>query len=299
MQIGITGATGLVGRAVGVLAQGSGHEVIGYSRQAIGPQPHLSKTLISTKECPLPETRLDALIHMAGETLFGLWTKAKLERIWKSRVDLTRQIVSELRSWRPENRPRVLLCASAVGYYGDRGDTVLEENTSSGNGHLAELCREWESAARQASAMGTRVVLLRTGVVLSNQGGAYPLMRRVFACGLGGRMGSGKQWMPWIHEQDEATLILWALENESVVGPVNLCAPHPVTNAEFTRRLAAHLKRPAFMHVPAFAMRLLPRRMADEMLLVSQRAFPRVATDLGYRFAYPQLDDALTELGGS
>ncbi len=289
----------MVGRAVGTLALGTGHEVIGYSRRSSGPQPHLSKTLVSTKENPLPETRLDALIHLAGENLFGVWTKAKLERIWKSRVDLTRQIVSQLRTWKPENRPKVFLCASAVGYYGDRGDEVLEENSPSGTGYLAGLCKEWEAAAKQASAMGTRVVLLRTGVVLGKEGGAYPLMRRVFSLGLGGRMGNGKQWMPWIHEQDEATLILWALENDSVVGPLNLCSPHPVTNAEFTRQLASNLKRPAFFHVPAFAMRLMPRRMADEMLLISQRAFPRVATDLGYRFAYPQLDDALTELGGS
>jgi uncharacterized protein (TIGR01777 family) len=299
MQIGITGATGMIGQAVGTLALGTGHEVTGYSRRPLGPQPHLSRTLLSTAEEPLPETKLDALIHLAGETLLGVWTQAKLERIWKSRVDLTKQIVSKLRGWKPENRPRVLLCASGVGYYGDRGDEVLEENSSPGSGYLAGLCREWEAAAKHASAMGIRVVLLRTGLVLGPAGGAFPLMRRAFACGAGGRLGSGRQWMPWIHEQDQATLILWALENESVVGPVNLCSPNPVTNAEFTRLLARHLHRPALLHTPAFLMRLLPRRMAEEMLLASQRAFPRVATDLGYRFAFPTLDDALTELGRS
>lgn len=297
MQIGITGATGMIGQAVGTLALGSGHEVVGYSRRPMDPVPHLTRSIISSSDAPVPETKLDALIHLAGETLLGVWTKAKLERIWKSRVDLTKQIVAQLRSWKPENRPRVLLCASGVGYYGDRGDEVLEENCPAGSGYLAGLCREWEAAAKQATALGTRVVLLRTGVVLGPNGGAFPLMRRAFACGLGGRMGSGKQWMPWIHEQDEATLILWALENEGVVGPVNLCSPHPVTNAEFTRQLAKHLHRPAFMHVPALVMRLLPKRMGDEIMLASQRAFPRVATDLGYRFAYPTLDDALTELG--
>ena len=287
----------MIGQAVGTLALGSGHEVIGYSRRPMDQVPHLTRSVVSSSETPLPETKLDALIHLAGESLLGLWTKAKLERIWKSRVDLTKQIVAQLRSWKPENRPRVLLCASGVGYYGNRGDEVLEENAPAGEGYLAGLCREWELAAKQASALGTRVVLLRTGVVLGPNGGAFPLMRRIFACGVGGRMGSGRQWMPWIHEQDEATLILWALENESVVGPVNLCSPHPVTNADFTRQLAKHLHRPAFLHTPAFLMRLMPRRMADEILLTSQRAFPRVATDLGYRFAYPTLDDALTELG--
>ena len=296
MRIGITGATGMIGQAVSALALGSGHEVIGYSRRASPQGPLVTRSLVSTSTSPLPETPLDALIHLAGESLFGLWTRSKRERIWKSRVDLTKKIVEQLRSWQPASRPKVLLCASGIGFYGDRGDALLEEKSAPGTGYLAELCVQWEAAAMEAQALGTRVVLLRTGVVLGPDGGAFPLMKRAFACGVGGRFGSGRQWMSWIHEQDQAGLILWALENEAVAGPLNLCSPNPVTNADFTRQLAAALHRPALLHVPAFALRLLMPGMGQEMLLAGQRAFPRVAMDQRYRFAHPTLDDALASL---
>jgi uncharacterized protein len=296
MRIGITGATGMIGQAVSALALGSGHEVIGYSRRSSVQSPLLTSTLVTTQTSPLPEKPLDALVHLAGESLFGLWTPAKRERIWKSRVDLTKKIVAQLRSWQPANRPKVMLCASGVGYYGDRGEEVLEEQSAAGTGYLADLCQAWEAAAMEAQSFGTRVVLLRTGVVLGRNGGAFPLMRRAFSLGVGGRFGSGRQWMSWIHEQDQAALIMWALENESIVGPVNLCAPHAVTNAEFTRQLAARLHRPAILHVPAFALRLLMPGMGQEMLLAGQRAFPRLATDHGYRFAYPTVGDAFASL---
>lgn len=296
MRIGITGASGFIGQAVTTLALGTGHEVIGYSRRHASRTPLATQSLISSDSSPLPETRLDALVHLAGESLIGLWTAKKKERIWRSRVELTRQILSQLKIWEAANRPRVLLCASGLGFYGDRGDEVLEENSSRGSGFLADLCRDWEAAAREAFTLGIRVVHLRTSMVLGENGGALPLMRRAFNLGLGGRLGSGRQWMSWIHEKDQAAIMLWALENESVVGPVNLCSPNPVTNADFTRLLAARLRRPAFMHLPAFALRLLMPGIADEMLLCSQRAFPRVATDLGYHFAHPNLSDALASL---
>lgn len=296
MKIGITGATGMIGQAVSTLALGAGHEVIGYSRRASSQSPLVSRSLVSTSTSPLPETALDAVIHLAGESLFGLWTQSKRERIWKSRVDLTRNIVEQLRRWQPTNRPKVLLCASGIGFYGDRGDALLDEKSTSGSGFLAELCVQWEAAAMEAQALGTRVVLLRTGVVLGQNGGAFPLMRRAFTCGVGGRFGSGRQWMSWIHEQDQAGLILWAVENEAVSGPMNLCSPNPVTNADFTRLLATKLHRPALFHIPALALRLLMPGMGQEMLLSSQRGFPRLATDLGYRFSYLTVDDALTNL---
>lgn len=286
----------MIGQAVSALALGSGHEVIGYTRCTSTRSPLVTRSLVSTSTSPLPETTLDALVHLAGESLFGLWTRSKRERIWKSRVDLTKKIVEQLRSWQPANRPKVLLCASGIGYYGDRGDTLLEENSAPGNGFLAELCQAWEAAAMEAQALGTRVVRLRTGVVLGPNGGAFPLMRRAFACCVGGRFGSGRQWMSWIHEEDQAGLILWALENEGVVGAINLCSPNPVTNDDFTRHLAASLKRPALLHVPAFALRLLMPGMGQEMLLASQRAIPRTAVELGYRFAHPTLEGALTDL---
>lgn len=296
MRIGITGATGMIGQAVSALALGSGHEVIGYSRRSPAQSPVVTRSLVSTSTSPLPETALDALVHLAGESLFGLWTRSKRERIWKSRVDLTKQIVAQLSSWQPANRPKVLLCASGVGFYGDRGDEVLEEKSAAGTGYLADLCQAWEAAAMESQALGTRVVLMRTGVVLGPHGGAFPLMKRAFSFGVGGRFGSGRQWMSWIHEQDQAALIMWAVENESVAGPVNLCSPNAVTNADFTRQLAASLHRPAILHVPAFALRLLMPGMGQEMLLAGQRAFPRVATDQGYRFAHPTLGDALASL---
>lgn len=296
MRIGITGATGMIGQAVSALALDSGHEVIGYSRRASTQGPLVTRSLVSTSTSPLPETPLDALVHLAGESLFGLWTPSKRERIWKSRVDLTKRIVEQLRHWQPANRPKVLLCASGIGFYGDRGDDLLEEKSAPGTGYLAELCVQWEAAAMEAQALGTRVVVLRTGVVLGQNGGAFPLMKRAFTWGGGGRFGSGRQWMSWIHEQDQAGLILWALENEAVAGPLNLCSPNPVTNADFTRQLAASLHRPALLHVPAFALRLLMPGMGQEMLLSSQRAFPRAAVDLGYSFAHASLPDALSNL---
>jgi len=297
MNIGITGASGMIGQGLGALALASGHEVIGYSRSATsGKSLSVTRSMISSPNQRLPETKLDALVHLAGESLLGLWTVAKQERIWKSRVELTKKIVAELGTWQPVNRPSVLLCASGIGFYGDRGDEILEENSTVGHGFLADLCREWEAAAREASDLGIRVVLLRTGVVLGKHGGAFPLMKTAFSFGFGGNLGSGKQWMSWIHEQDQVSLILWAIENARVAGPMNLCAPHPVRNADLTRQLAAQLKRPAFLHVPAFALRWAARGLAQEMLLGSQRAYPRLAIDLGYHFAQSDLTQALADL---
>ena len=270
-----------------------------YSRSQLGlPVLLASQTLTQPKASPheLPETRLDALVHLAGESLMGLWTKTKRERIWKSRVEFTQGIVRHLGTWNAENRPRVLVCASGAGFYGDRGDDLLDESSPSGAGFLAELCVEWEKAAKDAEQLGMRVVMLRTGMVLGPDGGAFPLLKRVFGFGLGGRLGSGRQWMPWIHVEDAASLILRAVEHDGIRGPINLTAPQAVTNAEFTQTLAQALHRPAFFHAPAFAMRLLLRGMADEMLLGSQRVNPRVATDSGYTFAHPNLQGALQVL---
>lgn len=244
----------------------------------------------------LPETKLDALVHLAGESLMGLWTAEKRDRIWKSRVDFTEALVAHLGTWKAENRPRVLMCASGAGFYGDSGDHPVDESALRGEGFLANVCAGWEKAALHTEALGMRVVLLRTGMVLGKDGGAFPLLKRVFGLGLGGRLGSGQQWMSWIHIDDAVQIVLKAIETESVRGPMNLCAPEAVTNAEFTRKLAAALKRPAFFHAPAFALRLLLRGMADEMLLGGQRVIPRVATEMGYTFAHPTLDSALKSL---
>jgi hypothetical protein len=291
MRIGITGATGFIGGHLAGLAQGAGHEVIAYSRR---PGPGLTQP----KEAPhaLPETRLDALVHLSGQSLMGLWTQEKRDRIWKSRVDFTEALVAHLGTWQAENRPKVLVCASGAGFYGNSGDEPVDESSSRGGGFLADVCAGWEKAALRAEALGMRVVPLRTGMVLGTDGGAFPLLKRLFGLGLGGRLGSGTQWMSWIHVEDAVQIILRALQTETVRGPVNLCAPEAVTNAEFTRKLAAALKRPAFFHAPAFALKLLLRGMAEEMLLGGQRVIPRVATEMGYTFAHPTLDSALKAL---
>ncbi|MEN3940167.1 TIGR01777 family oxidoreductase [Prosthecobacter sp. SYSU 5D2] len=298
MRIGITGATGLIGKAFAKLATGSGHEVVAYSR-GNATLAHAAETLQMPKEAAhkLPETRLDALVHLAGESLMGLWTPGKRERMWNSRVELTGHLMEHVNNgWAPANRPQAVLAASGIGFYGSRGDTELDESSPRGEGFLAELCEKWEDSACKASAWGARVVHLRTSMVLAQDGGAYPLMSRAFRYGLGGQMGNGRQWMSWIHVEDEAAMMLWALENDSVNGPLNLCAPAPELNSNFTRKLAASLKRPAFMHVPALALRLLLPGMANEMLLCSQRALPGKATDLGYHFAHTTLDEALVAL---
>jgi len=298
MRIGITGATGLIGGAFCRLAAAKGHDLIVYTRRQGQSVPQAMETWVQPANAPhaLPETPLDALVHLAGESLIGVWTPAKRDRIWKSRVDLTRALVRHLGTWKSEHRPKVLVCASGIGFYGSRGDDMLDETCPRGSGFLAELCEQWEAAARAADALGIRVVNLRSGMVLGKDGGAFPMLRRIFRCGFGGRLGGGRQWMSWIHIRDEAGLILWAVETEAVRGPLNLCTPHPVTNADFTKALAGRLHRPAFMHVPSFPLRLLLRQTADEMLLCSQRAFPRAATDLGYRFTHPDLESALAAL---
>jgi len=298
MRIGITGATGFIGGQLALRAQGRGHQVVAYSRRQGSYVRSSQETLYQPNQAPhaLPEAQLDVLVHLSGESLMGLWTQSKRERIWKSRVDFTKALVTHLGTWKAENRPKVLVCASGAGFYGNCGDAPVDESAPRGSGFLAEVCAGWEKAARGAEALGLRVVNLRTGMVLGAEGGAFPLLRKVFSLGLGGRLGSGKQWMPWIHIDDVAALILQAVDATEVRGPVNLCAPEAVTNAAFTRALAATLRRPAFFHAPAFALRLLLRGMAEEMLLSGQRVIPRVAQEMGYDFEHPTLAGALKAL---
>lgn len=298
MRIGITGATGFIGGHLGLLAQGTGHDVIAYTRRAGSFVPISVETIHQPGRATheLPETKLDALVHLSGESLMGLWSSEKRDRIWKSRVDFTAALVAHLGAWKKENRPKVLVCASGAGYYGSDRVEPVDESAPRGEGFLADVCAGWESAALRAESLGMRVILLRTGMVLGGDGGAFPVMKRVFGLGLGGRLGSGGQWMPWIHIDDAARLIMKAIETDSARGPVNLCAPAAVTNAEFTLKLASALKRPALCHAPAFALRLLLRGMADEMLLGGRRVIPRVATEMGYTFSHPTLDSALEAL---
>jgi uncharacterized protein (TIGR01777 family) len=229
-------------------------------------------------------------VHLAGEPVSQRWTKAARERIRSSRVEGTGRLVEALRA----DPPRVLVSASAVGYYGSRGDEVLTEASHPADDFLGEVCREWEHEARKAEEFGVRVVSLRNGVVLG-KGGALGKMLPPFKLGLGGKMGDGKQWMAWIHVADVIGLIEFAISSAQLTGPVNATAPNPVTNAEFTRKLAAALHRPAIFPIPKFALHLLFGDMA-RIVYASQRVIPEAALEAGYEFRFPALNSALLDL---
>jgi uncharacterized protein (TIGR01777 family) len=237
----------------------------------------------------------DAVIHLAGESVVGRWTAEKKSNIYESRVQGTRKLATALAQ--SEARPRVFICASAIGFYGNRGDEILGEKSPMGRGFLPEVCGEWEKASRITAAAGIRTVNVRIGVVLSPKGGALGKMLTPFKLGLGGRLGSGQQWMSWIHVDDIVGGIHHAIRTESLSGPVNLVAPHAVRNAEFTKVLASVLKRPAIFSVPEFALRLaFGKEAAEEMLLASARVQPGKLGSSGYEFRFPELRAALESL---
>lgn len=237
---------------------------------------------------------VDTIFHLAGESLFhGRWNAAKKNRIRASRVDGTRHLVDLIAGM--SNRPSTLICSSAIGYYGSQGDAILTERSAPGNDFLAQVCRDWENEALRAEEYGVRVVLIRTGVVLGENGGALAQMLPPFKLGLGGRLGSGRQYMSWIHIDDLTAIMLYAMENQNLRGPVNAVAPLPVTNSDFTRILAAILHRPALLPVPGFALKLLLGEFA-EVLLGSQRVQPAALQQAGYTYSFPEIKDALKKL---
>ena len=237
---------------------------------------------------------LDAAVHLSGASLAAhRWTPQYLREMSTSRIDSTHALVTTLaRLRRP---PRSLLVASAVGIYGNRGDEVLDDNSAPGSGLLADLCRAWEAAAAPAREAGIRVVHLRFGVVLAGGSGALAQMLPIFRLGLGGKLGSGRQWMSWISLPDLVASTLWVIDSPLLTGPVNLTSPHPVTNAEFTRTLARNLHRPALLPAPAFALSLVFGPMANEALLSSTRAIPAKLLDAGFPFAHASIDGALKQ----
>jgi len=233
----------------------------------------------------------DAVFHLAGESVAGgRWTEARKRRIRESRVLGTRHLVAGLAAL-PE-KPKVLVCASAVGIYGDRGDEPLDEDSTPGDGFLAGVCEAWEQEAMKAAQLGVRVVCARIGVVLAADGGALTRMMPAFRMGLGGRIASGRQWMPWIHVDDVAGLLLLAAEQSTLRGPINCVAPDAVRNLEFTRALGRAVGRPALVPVPELALRLAVGEMS-QVLTASQRVLPRKAQAHGYDYRYPDLDGAL------
>ena len=294
MRILMSGASGMLGSAIARALEADGAVI---SRLVRGGEPASTARIPWEPGKPLTLTSsFDAVIHLAGETVMGRWTAAKKARIRDSRVLGTRALAEAVA--RLETNPQVFLAASAIGYYGDRGDEILREDSPSGNGFLAEVCREWEAASNAAELAGIRVVHLRTGVVLGKQGGALGQMLLPFRMGVGGRLGSGRQWMSWIHIDDIVGSVRHILGNAATRGPVNLVAPNPVTNAEFTRTLGRTLSRPAVLPVPAFALRLAFGEMADETLLASQRVEPGKLIANEYEFRFRNLEPALRDLFG-
>jgi uncharacterized protein (TIGR01777 family) len=234
------------------------------------------------------------VIHLAGETIVGRWTKAKKRRILESRRQGTGHLAEAVA--KAAQRPRVFISASAVGYYGNRGDEILREDSPSGGGFAAEICRQWEAAAQPAAAAGVRTVQMRLGVVMSGEGGALQKMLPPFRLGLGGRLGDGRQWWSWVSVDDVAGAILHVLNHAELQGPVNTVAPQPVTNADFTKTLASVIKRPALFPMPAFAVRLVFGEMGEELFLASQRVEPAKLAASGYPFKHPELPRALEDI---
>jgi uncharacterized protein (TIGR01777 family) len=292
----VTGATGLIGTKLVARLQ---HAVV-LSRDVERVRRELGASdtyAWSPLDGPPPATALadvDAVFHLAGEPIAeGRWTAERKRRIRDSRVLGTRNLVAALTA--STIRPRVLVCASAVGYYGDRGDEVLDEQAPAGRGFLAEVCQAWETEARAAEPLGVRVVCVRIGVVLAPAGGALAKLLPPFRLGAGGRLGSGKQWLPWIHIDDLVGLLVHAATHAEVHGAMNAVAPAPVTNADFTRALGRALHRPTLLPVPRLALRVLLGEMA-EVLTASERVLPKVAERTGYDFRFADLDTALAAL---
>jgi uncharacterized protein len=235
---------------------------------------------------------LSAAVHLSGANIAAQrWTARFKREMWASRV-LSTQVLSRMLA-RLRHPPEVLIVASAIGFYGDRGEELLDEDSSAGRGFFPSLCKAWEDASRPAEEAGIRVVHLRTGVVLGPDGGALARMLPIFRLGLGGPLGTGSQWMSWVHEADAASAAAFALAVAGLSGPVNIAAPNPVTNAEFTHALAQAVHRPAFLPAPAFGLRMMFGEMADEALLASARVYPKRLTEAGFSFLYPTLPQAL------
>ena len=292
LNILVTGASGLIGSAFCAAATGFGQRVVKLRRSPSVPgDPDPSWNPARGEVDWRGLEGMDAVVHLAGETVAQRWSQASRARIRQSREFGTRRLVEAL--WRLPNPPSILVCASATGFYGDRGDELLDEQSLPGTGFLAEVCQAWEAATFPAVEQGARVVHLRFGVVLSSRGGALAKMLLPFRLGLGGKLGTGRQYWSWIALEDAVGVILHALRTDALRGPVNAVSPHPVTNREFTRVLGAVLGRPTFLPVPGFLIRLGLGEMGREILLAGGRVSPRRLEETGFGFEFPRLEAAL------
>lgn len=304
MKIAVTGGSGWIGRHLCRALAEKGHQVYVLTRQ-----PRLevlgAHTVLWPGDVPDAEVTsgnwlqalegADAVVHLAGTSIAEKrWNEVQKKRILLSRTLSTQVLIEGCKHL--TSPPKALISASAVGYYGSTGDVMVTEEHPAGEGFLAEVCQQWEKEAGKAEELGMRVALLRTGIVLGEDGGALKQLMLPFRLYLGGPLGSGKQWMPWIHLQDEVGLLLFLIEHPEASGPFNASSPHPVTNRQFSQVLGRLMKRPSFFRTPAPILRLALGEMADALLLGGQRAIPARAIDLGYRFAYPDLEQALHSL---
>jgi uncharacterized protein len=304
MRIAVTGATGMIGTALVRALVGRGDEVTALSRNAERAGAALDVPAATwadpkAEQPPLDALRgRDAVVHLLGEVIAQRWSDDAKREIRDSRVLSTRHLVDALRELPPEERPRVLVSGSGAGWYGHRGDERLDESTREpGDDFLAQLSVDWEAEARRAEELGVRVVLNRTGIVLSDSGGALAKMLPFFKAGVGGPVAGGRQYMPWVHVDDVVGATIFALENEEARGPVNVTAPEPVTNRELSKTLGRVLRRPAIAPVPALALKVLYGEMA-EIVTTGQRAVPARLTELGYAFRQPELEAALRDATG-
>lgn len=294
LNIGITGASGLIGSLLSPVLTAQGHRVTALVRR----RPRQGELQWAGPGYLLPAVDLlgfDAIIHLAGENIGVRWTGSVKREIMASRVDGTGAIARAMAEARDQGGPGILLCASATGYYGDRGDEVVTESTPSGTGFLSKVVQAWEAASEPAQAAGVRVVRLRMGIPLTPRGGALARLLLPFRLGVGGRIGSGRQWMSWISPDDLVGGYLLALGSDDLEGVVNLVAPEPVRNEELTRVLAKVLHRPAIFPVPEAALKLAFGEMAEETILASTRVKPAVLLERGFGFKYPTLEAALRQ----
>lgn len=295
MKILITGASGLIGKALQKSFAEKGNQMLLATRHKPEQSDQIYWNIESgfrAEDLPRLES-VEAVVHLAGESINGRWSEDKKRKIRDSRVLGTRSLVAALAKL--ADKPKVFISGSAIGYYGDRADEIMTEGSAAGDTFLAKTCVEWETEARRAEDFGIRTVLIRTGIVLAKDGGALAQMLSPFKFGLGGVIGSGKQWMSWIALEDMIGVIDFALENEKLRGAVNSVAPNPVTNEEFIKTLGQVLSRPTILPLPKFAVNLVFGEMGDALLLDSTRVVPQRLADFGYEFQFTQLKESLRQ----
>ena len=291
-RVAVVGITGFLGHGLPALLAEKGFATTGISRSGHGQVPGVDRWQPADA---LDLTGHHAVINLAGEPIDQRWNERTRRLFRESRVGVTTRIVEAIAKLPADARPKVLVNGSAVGIYGDRGNEILSDTSRRGHGYLADLCSDWEDAAKDAETLGVRVVRLRTGVVLGKDGRAFQKLLTIFKLGIGGKLGSGTQWMPWIHVADLRAAIVHAVVSETLSGPVNGCSPHPERNRDFTRKLARGLHRPAILPSPAFALKLLLGDFSSA-LLGSQRALPAALEADGFKFRFPTFDQALADL---